>query len=97
VRPAGQIRPAEVFCPARREYFSNNKLMFHVKMSFSVLAYQKVWPEGTEILFKLSADQKIAHHCSGGLRHLQVWPIFLSFLTVIKNSKVSLVHCKRCD
>ncbi len=35
VRPAGQIRPAEVFCPARpvEEIFQHNPLIFHVIMA----------------------------------------------------------------
>ncbi len=32
VRPAGQIRPAEIFCPARGEDFQLNQIMFDVKI-----------------------------------------------------------------
>ncbi len=47
VRPAGQIRPAEVFGPACGGYFATHLLMFHLKISFSVYAFS-VWPKGSQ-------------------------------------------------
>ncbi len=63
-RPAGQIRPAEVFCPSSGGYFSTDKIMFHVKMSFSVLHFSKVWPKGNNIFFKGPRTKKITHSWS---------------------------------
>jgi len=58
VRLAGQIRPAEVCFPPRWGYFSTNKFLFNVKMSFSVLAFSKVWPKVPPKNLKWATVQK---------------------------------------
>jgi len=45
VRPAGQIRPAEAFYPAREVVFVYLASKFDERMQLSSIVFNKVWPK----------------------------------------------------
>ena len=60
VRPAGQIQPADAFCPARGVVNSTlpSYFIFHVKIRLGALICYKMWPKWHETFLKSPADRK---------------------------------------
>ena len=63
VRPAGQIRPAEVFCPARGADFTTQSTYVLCKIIILVLCYLKEWREGPQIFLNGPRTTKFTHSC----------------------------------
>jgi len=77
----GKVRAAEVFCPARGEYFFANKLTFHVKMSFSALIFQKCSPKGPKNFIR-HEDQKNCPPLSYGIKSTNFISIYMDYRNI---------------